>query len=189
MYNQNNDGRVDSANNEKITSYLRQNNLYAKIPSIREWYDLLIHSNNDDIYCPINIKLSNLIGNDNLNCKLGIYFALTGSIPNFSNEINWSKFLIKLYNDIKENERDYYFLIINKKNIKDIYYNSLKRIKEFISNGNNLPFQCDWNKNKIKTSRSFEESKQIIMKSFFKSAKNRAKLYFEFCDIFKDIEG
>ncbi|MDC8938112.1 hypothetical protein [Metamycoplasma hyosynoviae] len=129
-----------------------------------------------------NLKISNLNLNssDNLNCKIGMYFCLTGKIPAFSNEINWSNFLIKLYSNMEDNNRDYYFLVINKENNRDIFFNSLKKLYELNPNGNNLPFQCVWNKNREKVNRTYEESKNFIMKNFYKSAKKRAKLFFDF---------
>lgn len=43
---------------------------------------------------------------------------------------------------MRENNKDYYFLVINKTNNADIFFNSLKMLYELIPNGNNLPFQC-----------------------------------------------
>lgn len=101
LNNKSKDGRINSANSESIiikgiienndfNQFLIKNDLQAKVPNIREWYDFLIFNEDKTIFCPINIKISNLNLNspDNLNCKIGIYFCLTGEIPNFSNKIN-----------------------------------------------------------------------------------------------------
>ncbi|MDD7847374.1 hypothetical protein [Metamycoplasma hyosynoviae] len=81
---------------------------------------------------------------------------------------------------MEDNNRDYYFLVINKENNRNIFFNSLKKLYELNPNGNNLPFQCVWNKNREKVNRTYEESKNFIMKNFYKSAKKRAKLFFDF---------
>ncbi|MDD1372294.1 hypothetical protein [Metamycoplasma hyosynoviae] len=179
LNNKNKDGRINSANSESIIikqianndefkQFLTKNNLIAKIPNIREWYDFLIFNEDNTFFCPINLKISNLNLNssDNLNCKIGMYFCLTGKIPAFSNEINWSNFLIKLYSNMEDNNRDYYFLVINKENNRDIFFNSLKKLYELNPNGNNLPFQCVWNKNREKVNRTYEESKKLHYEKF-----------------------
>ena len=51
---------------------------------------------------------------DNLNCKLGIYYALTGSMLTFDNTIAWDNYFKMLSNNLKENHTNYYFLILNK---------------------------------------------------------------------------
>lgn len=43
---------------------------------------------NNNFY-PVNIKVSTTKTADNLNCKLEIYYALTGKIPPFSNGVIW----------------------------------------------------------------------------------------------------
>jgi len=47
------------------------------------------------------------------------------------------------------NKKDYYFIVLNKKDPNDIIINSLKGLFILTSNINNLPFQICWNKNRI----------------------------------------
>ena len=57
-----------------------------------------------------------------------------------------SKMCDILFNKIKNkeyNKKDYYFIVINKNNSKDIIVNSLTILSPNI---NNLPFQICWNK-------------------------------------------
>ncbi|MDC8917515.1 hypothetical protein [Metamycoplasma hyosynoviae] len=67
---------------------------------------------------------------------------------------------------MEDNNRDYYFLVINKENNRDIFFNSLKKLYELNTNGNNLLFQCVWNKNREKVNRTYEESKKLHYEKF-----------------------
>jgi hypothetical protein len=62
-------------------------------------------------------------------------------------EILFHKLKNKEFN--KNNKKDYYFLVLNKTNPKDIIINSLKGLNLLIPNINNLPFQVCWNKNRL----------------------------------------
>ncbi|WP_027121133.1 hypothetical protein [Mycoplasma leonicaptivi] len=185
------DGRIDSKlyeevvfieiiRNPKIKDFLLKNKINFNKTNIRDWYDISFENN--EYFIPINIKVSNLEKNqsDNLNSKLGIYYALTGKIPHFQNEIKWEDYFKELYENIQDNNKDYYFIIINKNNSNDIFWTSLKRISSLVSNGNNLPFQCVWNNNRIHKNRNFNDSKNFILKKLEESITKRAKIYFDF---------
>ena len=58
-------------------------------------------------------------------------------------DILFNKIKNKEYN--KNNKKDYYFIVINKNNSKDIIVNSLKGLTILSPNINNLPFQICWN--------------------------------------------
>ena len=60
--------------------------------------------------------------------------------------ILFNKLKNKQYN--KHNKKDYYFLVLNKKNRNDIIVNSIKGLTILHSNINNLPFQVCWDKNR-----------------------------------------
>ena len=139
------DGRVNSAFNEDEIVALIDKHFPIRRPKIRDWFDFAFEEN--DIFYPVNIKVSTTETADNLNCKLGIYYALTGKIPDFKNGIAWDKYFKKLKENISENNQDYYFLIVNKENTTDIFLSSLKTITQLVPNGNNLPFQACWNDN------------------------------------------
>ncbi|MGZ9414602.1 hypothetical protein [Mycoplasma sp. 5370] len=187
------DGRTNSAINEKeILKFILAN---QKIKSLlnkmkwkltdskpREWYDLAIEGETSEYFVPINLKITSLDNNsgDNLNSKGGIYFALTGNKPDFSNQINWNDYFQKLHDNIKENYKDYYFLIIDKNNLKESFYTSLKQIETLVSNGNNLPFQCIWSKNKNLKYRTYNEAKQFILHYLRESIEKRANILNDF---------
>ncbi|GAA8925683.1 hypothetical protein VN0932_14270 [Helicobacter pylori] len=100
----------------------------------------------NDIFYPVNIKTTTTKTADNLNCQSG-----------------------------KNTDRDYYFLIINKNDPKDIFINSLKGIQTL--QPNNLPFQCKWDNNREITQRDFDGSKNFILSALAESVKLRANIY------------
>lgn len=180
-----NDGRINSAINEQEIIDSIQNKFNIIIPNIRQWYDIAIELGNT--FYPINIKVTESSSADNLNCKLGIYYALTGIIPNFNNGVDWGKFLTMLESNFGINQdKDYYFLIVNKKNHKDVFATSLKALPNIVPNGNNLPFQCRWDSNRIRIDRTFDEAAKFIMTKFAESIKLRADMYFIFNKLFPE---
>lgn len=172
------DGRINSAVNENvILSHIKSEyNDIIKISKMRDWYDFSIEK--DGEFYPINIKITDTTHADNLNCKLGIYYALSGKLPLFDNEVSWIEYFNKLHQAINENDKDYYFLVINKKNATDIFVNGLKTLNQLQPNGNNLPFQCKWDINRKPSERNFDEAKKFLLSNFGLSIKQRAEIYF-----------
>ncbi len=165
------DGRLNSSvNEEEILNTIKH--FPIQLPKAREWWDFSFEEN--DIFYPVNITTTKTA--DNLNCKLGIYYALCGLVPTFNNEIAWEKYFQKLHKDLGKNtNRDYYFLIINKNDPKDVFINSLKGIQTL--QPNNLPFQCKWDNNREIVQRDFDGSKNFILSALAKSVKLRANIY------------
>jgi hypothetical protein len=173
------DGRTNAVINEKELIDLIDTKFKIVKPRSREWWDFT-YSDAEFTY-PINIKVSNLHGNDNVSCKLGIYYSLTGIWPTFPNEIPWEGFFRKISEDIDGNtDRDYYFLIVNKEDSSDVIATSLKSISTLVPNGNNLPFQCNWGTNRHLVERSHEESKTFILSHLKKSCELRSRIQSEF---------
>ncbi|WQY64907.1 restriction endonuclease [Helicobacter pylori] len=161
-----------SVNEEEILNTIKH--FPIQLPKAREWWDFSFKEN--DIFYPVNIKTTTTKTADNLNGKLGIYYALCGLVPEFNNEIAWEKYFQKLHKDLGKNtNRDYYFLIINKNDPKDIFINSLKGIQTL--QPNNLPFQCKWDNNREIVQRNFIESKNFILSALAESVKLRADIY------------
>ncbi|GAA7249564.1 hypothetical protein HpBGD82_13620 [Helicobacter pylori] len=166
------DGRLNSSVNEEEILNTIKDYFPIQLPKAREWWDFSFKKN--DIFYPVNITTTKTA--DNLNGKLGIYYALCGLLPTFNNEIAWEKYFQKLHKDLGKNtDRDYYFLIINKNDPKDIFINSLKGIQTL--QPNNLPFQCKWDNNREIVQRDFNESKNFILSALAKSVKLRANIY------------
>lgn len=128
-------------------------------------------------YFVLNIKISTTKTADNLNCRLGIYYALMGQFPPFNNNVEWGEYFWNLKQGIKENDRDYYFLIVNKNNPKDIFATSLKQLCNVVPNGSNLPFQAKWDDNRVLVQRTFDEAKDFILSAFEESLRLRAETY------------
>ncbi|MGT0056555.1 restriction endonuclease [Helicobacter pylori] len=161
------DGRLNPSVNEEEILNIIKHSFPIQLPKAREWWDFSFEEN--DIFYPVNLKTTTTKTADNLNCKLGIYYALCGLLPTFNNEIAWEKYFQKLHKDLGKNtDRDYYFLIINKNDPKDIFINSL--------NGNNLPFQCKWDNNREIIQRDFDGSKNSILSTLSKSVKLRSSI-------------
>ncbi|GAA7632628.1 hypothetical protein HpMMM31_13930 [Helicobacter pylori] len=168
------DGRLNSSVNEEEILNTIKDHFPIQLPKAREWWDFSFKKN--DIFYPVNIKTTTTKTADNLNCKLGIYYALCGLLPTFNNEIAWEKYFQKLHKDLGKNtDRDYYFLIINKNDPKDIFINSLKGIQTL--QPNNLPFQCKWDNNREIVQRNFTESKNSILSALAKSIELRSNIY------------
>lgn len=178
------DGRLNpSVNEEEILNTIK-GNFPIQLPRAREWWDFSFEENK--IFYPVNIKTTTTKTADNLNGKLGIYYALCGLLPEFNNEIAWEKYFQKLHKDLGTNtNRNYYFLIINKNDPKDIFINSLKGIQTL--QPNNLPFQCKWDNNREIVQRSFIESKNFILSALAESVKLRANIYLTFKEFFGEF--
>ncbi|CAD7287894.1 hypothetical protein LMG7974_00764 [Campylobacter majalis] len=134
------DGRINSAFNEDEIFNLINANFSVNRPNMRDWVDFSF--DDGGIFYPVNIKVSTTQTADNLNCKLGIYYALTGDLPPFGNEVVWERYFKALSENLKQNDVDYYFLIINKNEPSDVFATSLKALENLVPNGNNLPFQA-----------------------------------------------
>ena len=172
------DGRINSAFNEDEIFSLLEANFDINRPNMRDWVDFSFTENRQ--FYPVNIKVSTTHTTDNLNCKLGIYYALTGQIPPFSNGVDWESYFRTLRENLTPNPKDYYFLIVNKDDSRDIFATSLKCLKHIIPNGNNLPFQAKWDANREIIERDFESAKEFLLDIFEKSLKLRADAYLSY---------
>lgn len=175
---QSRDGRINSAFNEDEIFKILQIQFAINRPNMRDWWDFSFSENN--IFYPINIKISTTKTTDNLNCKLGIYYALTGEFPPFNNGVSWEIYFKTLKKNLKPNDRDYYFLIINKDNPSDVFATSLKQLEFILPNGNNLPFQAKWDNNRKPINRDFNSAKTFLLGAFEESLKLRANAYLHF---------
>ena len=175
------DGRINSILHEDKLTELLAKKYPIDVPEARAWYDFAITY--DGIFYPVNIKSTTGKGNDNLSCKLGIYYALTGIEPTFDNQIKWMPFFDKLKKNLSENDVDYYFLVLNKGTGKT-FMAALKGLQSLVPNGNNLPFQCNWTENTQYKSRTFEEAKDFLLTNFAASIRGRTAIGDDFKDNF-----
>ena len=151
------DGRTNSCLDENnIIDMLLNNKFFKiKIPNIRMWYDILIYDNIHG-WIPVNIKSTTTFTNDNAgnlamcvhsytNYKLDL-FNETKYNNNFMSSLLIKKLKLKEYNRLYK--KDYYFIVFNKTDPKDIIVNSILGLANIYPNINNLPFQVCWNKNR-----------------------------------------
>ena len=157
---ENPDGRVNSSINEEIvkhyikecvetTDFFRNNEITFVNGKARFWYDCALIKDTE-LLAPINIKITRLSNTsaDNVSSKEGLAYALTGINPESASMNTWEKFNKVLERTNCSLDSDYYFIIVNKDNTSEVFFNSLKCINKLVSNGNNLPFQCNWSDNK-----------------------------------------
>ena len=200
------DGRVNSSKNEEevihhLTVSTEANEefqrecLEIKSSVSRDWYDFSIERREDKLFIPVNIKVTECASADNLNCKLGLYYALTGQMPNFRNGIGWISYLEKLHEGLQRatnNDKDYFLLVVNKvvpeaSGIRDVFSSSLKRLTELTPNSSNLPFQCCWNNNRSRQTRTQDEARAFLLGKFWKSLSQREAAVTKFRLLFPDI--
>ena len=207
------DARTDSGLEEKKITAMIERFLYDdedlsrfnikviktndKTNNNRSWMDIGLSTNmgdekntKEEILIPINIKITNISQGvaDNLNCKTGMMYVITGKTPEelgITNNSSWEKIIkrLKEYKDSpekcnKERYIDYYFMVFDKKDCSKSFVNSLKHINKLSPNGSNLPFQCVWKNNTDRITRTYEEAKNNILKTFEESLEKQAKPYF-----------
>ncbi len=176
------DGRINSVFNEIDIIDLIQSKFNIIIPDVRSWFDIAVKDDVTNTILYINIKCTNINkkNNDNISSKKGLFYSLTGKSN--LNINTWDLFIKNLKNNIKNTSSDYYFLVIDKENISNSYVTSMKHLSTLISNGNNLPFQSNWNTNQLLIERSFNQYKEFVLSALKTSLKLRAKAYFCWCD-------
>jgi hypothetical protein len=175
LYNKSDDGRVNSIKNESEVIELLMNNEYFKkfiVPQKSRAFcdfDAVV----DGEVAHVNIKVSSMKQADNCSSKAGMGYALTGEEHLPTDYTNFHKAIIV---GLKPGF-DYYFLVIDKNDLKGSYWTSLKRIKTLVPNGNNLPFQCRWDDNREWSDRTEIEAMKYILKVYLKSWDNRVSGY------------
>lgn len=170
--NQNDDGRINSCNDEDEIIKLLVAKFDQKIrkPKIRMWYDILVH---DDMYgwIPVNIKTTTTFTCDNTGNLAMCVYAYTDEKLDIHQDKTYengkmSELLFSKLKSCKYNrnpKKDYYFIVLNKTNASDVIVNSVKGLWVLTPNINNLPFQVCWDKNRVFKYDSIEKKvKQFI---------------------------
>lgn len=173
------DGRINASINEDEIIKAIRSKFDIDLPPPRYWYDFAILNGNEKI--PVNIKITSTSTADNVQCKLGMYYALTGIWPKFANETPWADYFALLKRGLSTStEKDYYFLVVSKKNPRDVFCTSLKQIQTLVANGNNLPFQCNWGNNRHPKQRTHDGAIKFLLGKFRESIQLRANILDEF---------
>lgn len=129
----------------------------------------------NNIKLPVNIKLTSVnskgvSGNDNVSSKEGLIWTFTNEEP--SNNRSWPSLREALNNPVITSNRDYYFLIVDKNNLQDIWFTSFKQINSVKVNANNLPFQTVWTENRILSEKGEFDVFKLLFSTFQKGLDN-----------------
>ena len=178
------DGRTDSnVGEERVISALQdeasdrgwviKSSNFSRTDN-RSWYDVKINGH----YC--NIKISRCNGNaDNANAKKAIYYFITGDEG--SNVTSRESVFFQRLKE-KENpdeERDYFYLIVNKSDTGDVFFVSLKGLETCSPNPRNMPFQVVWEKNRTTVKRTWDEAREFLLGKYADCFKGLARLTLE----------
>lgn len=163
------DGRINSSMDEEIIIKSLINKFGDKIKRKpdRYWYDILV----DDKY-PVNIKSTTMKTADNTGNLTMCLYAYTNENMCLSKNYNNGEVADKLNEMIKKNlfnrnyTRDYYFLVIDKTNTRNIIINSVNGLSVLCSNVNNLPYQVCWAKNKKYNPKPITENVRMFIHCF-----------------------
>lgn len=180
------DGRINASINEDEIITAIKGRFDIELPPPRYWYDFAIKNGGEKI--PVNIKVTSTSTADNVQCKLGMYYALTGIWPTFANEMPWGEYFSLLKKGLStKTDKDYYILVVSKKTPSDVFCTSLKQIQTLVANGNNLPFQCNWGNNRKPQSRTHDAAVKFLLGKFYDSIKLRANILDEFESALGDV--
>jgi hypothetical protein len=180
------DGRINSC----IDEYEIIRILIEKMPNRiikakqRMWYDILIYDYQHG-WLPVNIKTTTTLTSDNIGNLATCVYAYTNEQLDFHKTYQnnlLSKILIEKLNKKEynyKNKKDYYFIIINKKNKKDIIINSINGLIELTPNINNLPYQVCWNKNRIFKNKHIIENIKMFLDAIQKPKRSWKESFFE----------
>ena len=169
------DGRLDSAESESdVIKHLHSlfDDTEVKVvdaPKPRFWYDVFFELDGKRYYT--NVKVTTGKQSDNVSSKFGLFYTLTGILPDEVNENinNWGPYNKKLLENLNYNtDADYYFVIYFKES-QTFLVTSLKRIQTLSSNGSNLPFQCKWSSNHTFSNRTLKEQCDYILNVYYDS--------------------
>lgn len=178
-YDKSDDGRINSCIDEDIIVGLLVKKYSKRIyrPKKRMWYDILIY---DYIYewIPVNIKSTTTTTHDNTgNLAICVYAYTNKDLDLYKSYKNgdMSKILVKKLKKRQYNykpKKDYYFIVLNKKNRNDVIINSIKGLTELTPNVNNLPFQICWSKNKKFIYKNINTNIELLLNSLQKPKKS-----------------
>lgn len=170
------DHRVDSATSEsQVVSQIQNANTWTVYsPNLsgmtnRAWYDVKI----DGYYC--DIKISTTKSADNTNAKMHVYYLLTGQDPAENRVPPQDKKIFKLMkeNENIDEERDFYYLVVNKDDLDDIFVVSLKSIAKLNPAANNMPFQAKWDDCRVPVHRTWSEARHFLLGKWAESIKRK----------------
>lgn len=126
----------------------------------------------------VDIKISGMRGQDNTNAKKAVYYLLTGEDGKTNTIPEHNK---PFWRSLKEREnpsetRDFYYLVVNKNDLSDIFVVSLKHIAKVTPASNNPPFQAKWDDCRVPKHRTWEEAKNYLLGQWAESIMRLQKM-------------
>jgi len=178
---QHDDGRINSCMDEDVViqSLIEKfGDRIKKADEPRMWCDLLAF---DYMYgwIPINVKTTMMKKNQkdnvgNLSLTVQAYtnekFDIAKKMSYYQNG-KMSAILFKTLKNKKYNtkhKKDYYFLVLNKRDATDIIVNSVKGLTILTPNINNLPFQVCWDSNRTFKYQPIHQKTKLLVQSLQK---------------------
>ena len=165
-----NDGRINSSLDEdEIKRILKE--IFSdriKEPPERSWYDICVYDYQYG-WLPINIKTTTTKTADNIANLAMCVHVYTDEELNLNKNYNNGEMSQILTKKIKKKEynynskKDYYVLVVNKKNNKDIIVNSIKGLTQLKPNLNNIPYQVCWDKNRIFNYKTIKKNIKMLL--------------------------
>lgn len=191
------DGRVNSIIDEKIIiNYLAKSEVNKYIVSDE---DLKFHiterkvgdiyfknPENMNEYIVVNIKSSSGKSADNVFSKIGLLIAFTDiNINDLPTTLSWTRLVELLSEKYNQVERDYYYLYVNKYDIKQCMIRGLKKISNFKVNPSNI-LQINWNEEYLSSENILnqDESYKNIMSLISQALKKDVEGKQKFIDMF-----
>lgn len=156
LLSSNPDGRVNSCLDEETIITMLELRFPKRLQycKTRHWFDFMVY---DYVYgfLPVNIKTSMMKNADNTGnlsiCVQSYTPYCLDAKKNYKNgqltTILMDCFMSKHYN--RNMKKDYYFVVVNKNDPTDIIINSVKGLSVLTPNIHNMPFQVNWNKNRL----------------------------------------
>jgi hypothetical protein len=165
------DGRINSCMDEHTVLTFLQTKLEPekiRIPQKRMWYDVCLK---DEVagWIPVNIKTTTTTTSDNtgnLAMCVQAYTDVELDLEKTCENGKMSEVLLRCLKEGAYNRRenkDYYFLVLNKSSPDDIIVNSVLGLSVLTPNVNNLPFQICWNKNREYAPKSIETNIRMFL--------------------------
>ncbi|MDR1350865.1 MAG: hypothetical protein LBJ59_08865 [Zoogloeaceae bacterium] len=192
LSNTHGDGRSNSSEDERsISSALRlfvhanpsfkARGLTIEIAPPRHWYDFLVCTGDKSVWLPVNVKVTAMRGQDNISSKEGLFYAVTGVRLEKVRLNTWERYCESTAKYLDpDTDADYYFLVVSKNNIGNVFWASLKKINQVVPNGNNPPFQCAWRDNQKRVDRPSRESISHLLNVLGETFRLRADAYLRF---------
>ena len=188
---ENADGRINSCMDESTVLRFLQTKIAPenmRIPQKRMWYDVSL-KDEEVGWIPVNIKTTTTTTSDNtgnLAMCVQAYTDVELDLDKTCENGKMSEILIPCLKEGRYNRRenkDYYFLVLNKNAPEDVIINSVLGLSVLTPNVNNLPFQICWNKNREYMPKPIETNIRMFLDCLKKPRPSWKELFM--CEIRK----